>query len=75
MMSKTIYVQSPVIVKQLAQQMGVSPYRLIHDLMNMSVFVRVDRSIKPEVATFICKQHGFAFVITDPGEPWSPPAR
>jgi hypothetical protein len=43
--------------------MGISPYRLIHDLVGMSVFVRVDQSIKPEVATFICKKYGFDLVV------------
>jgi translation initiation factor IF-2 len=71
-MSKAIYVQPPIIVQELAQRMGISPYRLIHDMANMAVFVRVDKSIKPEVATFTCKQHGFTLVITDP---WLPPAR
>jgi len=48
-MGKTIYVQPPIIVKELAQRMDASLYQLIHDLANMSVFVRVDQSIKPEV--------------------------
>jgi translation initiation factor IF-2 len=52
-MSKTIYVQPPIIVKELAERIGVSPYRLIHDLVDMSVFVRVNQSIKPEVASAI----------------------
>jgi translation initiation factor IF-2 len=64
-MSKTVYVQLPIIVQELAQRMGISPYRLIYDLANMAVFVRVDQSIKLEVATFICKQHGFT-LVTDP---------
>jgi hypothetical protein len=63
-MSKTIYVQPPIIVQELARRIGVSPYRLNHDLVGMNVFVRVDQSIEPEVATFICKQHGFTLVIT-----------
>jgi translation initiation factor IF-2 len=62
-MSKTIYVQPPIIVKELAQQMGVSPYQLIHDLVGMNVFVRSDQTIAPEVAAFLCKQYGFTLVI------------
>src|ERR1700693_5782645 len=44
-MSKTIYVQPPIIVKELADRIGISPYLLIHDLLNMSVFVRVNQII------------------------------
>ena len=62
-MSKTICVQPPVIVKELADRIGVSTYQLIHDLVGMNVFVRSDQSIEPEVAAFICKQYGFTLVI------------
>jgi translation initiation factor IF-2 len=61
---KTIYVQPPIIVKELAERIGISPYLLIHDLANMSVFVRVSQSIKPEVATAICEKHGYKLIIT-----------
>jgi hypothetical protein len=63
MMSKTIYVQSPIIVKELAERLEISRFQLIYDLANMSVFVRVDQSIKPEVATFICEKYGFRLKI------------
>lgn len=62
-MSKTIYVQPPVIVKELADRIGVSPYQLIHDLVGMNVFVRSDQTIEPAVAAFISKQYGFDLVI------------
>ena len=62
-MSKTIYVQPPVIVKEPAEKIGIKRFQLIHDLVGMNVFVRVDQSIEPEVATFICKQYGFRLEI------------
>ena len=70
-MSKTIYVQPPIIVKELAERIGVSPYQLIYDLASMSVFVRVNQSIKPEVAAFICEKYGFRLEINDPRPPSS----
>jgi translation initiation factor IF-2 len=63
-MSKTIYVQPPIIVKELAERIGISPYQLLYDLVNMSVFVRISQSIKPEVATFICKKYGFTLILS-----------
>jgi translation initiation factor IF-2 len=62
-MSKTIYVPPPVIVKELADRIGVSPYQLIHDLVGMNVFVRSDQNIEPEVAAFICEKYGFRLEI------------
>jgi hypothetical protein len=62
-MNKTIYAKPPIIVQELAEQLGISRFQLIHDLANMFVFVRTHQSIKPEVASAICKQHGFDLVI------------
>jgi hypothetical protein len=62
-MSKTIYVQPPIIVQELAEQIGIKRSQLIYDLAVRNVFVRVDQSIKPEVAAFICKQYGFRLEI------------
>jgi translation initiation factor IF-2 len=62
-MSKTIYVQPPIIVKELAERIGVSPYQLIYDLIDMGHFAASNWSIKPEVASFICKKYGFKLII------------
>jgi DNA-binding transcriptional ArsR family regulator len=67
--SETIYVQPPIIVKELAERIGISPYLLIHDLANMSIFVRVNQSIKPEVAAFICKKYGFTLILSRHNDP------
>ena len=62
-MSKTIHAKRPIIVKELAEEIGISPFQMIHDLAGMNVFVRVDQSIKPEVATFIVGKYGFRLEI------------
>jgi hypothetical protein len=63
-MSGNIYVKSSIIVQELAEQIGISRFQLIYDLANMFVFVRPHESIKPEVASAICKQYGFTLVLT-----------
>jgi hypothetical protein len=63
-MSKIIYAKAPIIVKELAEQIGISRFQLIYDLANMFVFFRTHESIKPEVASAICKQYEFDLVIT-----------
>jgi transcriptional antiterminator len=62
-MNKTIYVQPPIIVQELAERIGISRFQLIYDLAGINVFVRSDQSIKSKVAAFICKQYGFDLVI------------
>jgi hypothetical protein len=62
-MSKVVYLRPPIIVKKLASQLKISPFRLMHDLLNMNVFINsIDESIETEVAGFICAQHGYKLV-------------
>lgn len=47
-MSKNIYAQAPIIVKELAERIGIAPYLLIHDLMEMGLFAVSNESINPK---------------------------
>jgi translation initiation factor IF-2 len=59
-MSKVVYLRPPIVVKELASQLGLSPYRLIHDLLKMNDFINsINESIETEVAKFICEQYGY----------------
>ncbi len=62
-MNKTIYAKPPIIVQELAERIGIASYLLIHDLTEMGLFAARNWSIKPEVASAICKQYGFDLVI------------
>ena len=62
-MNKTIYAKPPIIVQELAEGLEISRFQMIHDIAGMNIFVRVNQSIKPAVATAICKQYGFDLVI------------
>ena len=62
-MNKPIYAKPPIIVQELAEQLEISRFQLIYDLAKMSVFVRTHESIKPDVASAICKQYGFDLVL------------
>jgi hypothetical protein len=39
-------------------------YLLIHDLMDMGLFAFSNQTIKPEVATALCKKYGSTLVLT-----------
>ncbi|MEM9015585.1 MAG: translation initiation factor IF-2 [Verrucomicrobiota bacterium] len=58
---KIIHIKPPIIVKELAQLMGLKPLMLIKDLMEMEVFANLTQSIEPDVASQICEKHGFVF--------------
>ena len=63
-MNKTISLNPPIIVRKLAEQIGIKPFQLIYDLANTNVFVRVHQTIEPNVEKAICKKFGYTFVAT-----------
>jgi translation initiation factor IF-2 len=58
---KIIHIKPPIIVKELAQQLGLKPHQLIAELMALNIFANVNQTVEPDVATQICQTHGFVF--------------
>ena len=58
---KIIHIKPPIIVKELANQLGMKPFQLISELMELNIFAALNQSIDPEVASNVCKKHGFVF--------------
>jgi translation initiation factor IF-2 len=58
---KVISIKPPIIVKELAERMGVKVFVLIKDLMELDIFANPNVSIETEVAAKICEKHGFVF--------------
>lgn len=57
---KIIHLKPPIIVKELADKMGLKPFKIISDLIGLKVFVaNADKAIELEVAEKICEKHGF----------------
>jgi translation initiation factor IF-2 len=57
---KIIHLKPPIIVKELAEKMGLKPFKIIKDLITLKVFVaNADKAIDIEVAEKVCEQHGF----------------
>jgi translation initiation factor IF-2 len=61
--AKTIHIKPPIIVRELAQQIGIKPFQLIHDLMEMNIFAAINHTVEPDVAAAVCKKHGFVFEV------------
>ena len=51
----------PIVVRELAEQMGKKPFQIIGDLMQMGVFATVTQTIDAEAAIKICAKHGIRF--------------
>jgi translation initiation factor IF-2 len=58
---KVIHIKPPIIVKDLADLMGLKPFKIIQDLMGFDVFANQNQQIDPEVAAKVCDKHGFIF--------------
>ncbi|MEY2564038.1 MAG: translation initiation factor [Verrucomicrobiota bacterium] len=59
---KIIHIKPPIIVKDLAQQLGVKNFQLIKELMDdFNIFANPNLTVEPDVATQICAKHGFVF--------------
>lgn len=56
---KIIHLKPPIIVKDLADKMGLKPYKIIADLIAFQVFASADKAVDIEIAEKICDKHGF----------------
>lgn len=57
---KIIHLKPPIIVKELAERMGLRPFKVIADLIALKVFVaNADKAIEIDVAEKVCEKHGF----------------
>ncbi|MFC5457493.1 translation initiation factor IF-2 [Prosthecobacter fluviatilis] len=56
---KIIHLKPPVLVKDLAEKMGIKTFRIISDLIPFKIFGNADKAIDIEVAEKICEKHGF----------------
>ncbi|MDQ2659120.1 MAG: translation initiation factor IF-2 N-terminal domain-containing protein, partial [Verrucomicrobiota bacterium] len=58
---KVIHIKPPIIVHDLATQLGIKNHVLIKELMELNVFANQNQTIEPDIATKICETHGFVF--------------
>jgi len=56
---KVLHLKPPIIVKDLAEKMGIKVFKLIGDLIAFKVFATADKVIELEVAEKICEKHGW----------------
>lgn len=58
---KVIHIKPPIIVKELAAQLGLKPFQITKDLIELKIFANPNQAIEPDVAEAICNKHGYTF--------------
>ncbi|MGD0060021.1 MAG: translation initiation factor IF-2 [Verrucomicrobiia bacterium] len=61
--NKVIQMKPPVVVRDLAQRIGVKSHVLLAEMMAMNVFANLTESIGEDIARKICERHGFLFEL------------
>jgi translation initiation factor IF-2 len=56
---KIILIKPPIVVKQLAAELGLKPHQLIAELMTHNIFANLNQTIEPDIASKIAESHGF----------------
>jgi len=54
-----IHIKPPIIVKQLAIELGLKPHQLIAELMSFNIFANINQTIEPDIASKVAENHGF----------------
>ena len=58
---KLLHVKPPIMVKDLATAMGLKPFVLIKDLMDMGTFANQNQNVDADIVQRICDKHGWKF--------------
>jgi translation initiation factor IF-2 len=56
---KVILIKPPIIVKHLANELGLKPHQIIAELMTYNIFANINQTIEPDIASKIAENHGF----------------
>ncbi len=60
---KVIQMKPPVVVRDLAQRIGVKAHLLLAELMQLNVFANLNETIGEDVARKVCERHAFLFEL------------
>ena len=56
-----ISIKPPIIVSVLAEKMGLKPFEIMKDLIELEIFVAPHQAIEPDIAEQVCEKHDFVF--------------
>jgi len=58
---KVIHLKPPIGVRDLAAALKLKPFEVIRDLMGMNIFVNLNQTVEVDIASAVCKRHGYTF--------------
>ena len=61
--NRIIQMKPPVVVRDLAQRIGVKSHVLLSEMMEMNVFANLTETVGEDIARKICERHGFLFEL------------
>ncbi|MGH8020658.1 MAG: translation initiation factor IF-2, partial [Opitutaceae bacterium] len=67
-----IQIKPPIVVRDFAVLLGLKPFKLISELMEMGIFASLNQSVPEEVASQIAVKHGFLLDIKHRGDQQAP---
>jgi len=65
---KTIHLKPPIVVRDFAAEIGLKPFKLISELMELGIFASMNQSIEEDVAKKLAQRHGCLLEIHHRGE-------
>ncbi|MEN8661747.1 MAG: translation initiation factor IF-2 [Lentimonas sp.] len=65
---KIVHVKPPIVVRDFAGDIGLKPFKLISELMEMGIFASMNQTIEEPIAKQIATRHGFELEIHHRGE-------
>lgn len=66
--AKVIQVKPPIVVRDFAGLIGLKPFRLISELMDMGIFASMNQTIEVETAEKLARAHGLQLEVRHRGE-------
>ncbi|BET67570.1 hypothetical protein ASA1KI_24880 [Opitutales bacterium ASA1] len=69
---RVIQIKPPIVVRDFAVLLGLKPFKLISELMEMGIFASLNQSIEESVASQIAVKHGFLLDIKHRGDQQAP---
>ncbi|MBK9991841.1 MAG: translation initiation factor IF-2 [Verrucomicrobia bacterium] len=65
---KVIHLKPPIVVRDFATALGLKPFKLISEMMEMGIFASMNQNIEESVAVKIGEKHGFMLEIKHRGD-------
>jgi len=60
---KIIHLKPPIVVRDFATALGLKPFKLISEMMEMGIFASMNQNIEEPVAVKLAEKHGFMLEI------------